>query len=162
MNRLKAFTVIEIITVLLISGIVISLSLSIFLNFEKIFRQLLSDSSKYSEIMFFHRRIKNDFDRAKYITYNQDELVLHNVNNNIVKYNLGNEYLTINTNTNIDTLKVNIKDCSVEYINEESKLITSFFLILKLKGNDFPLFFNKEYSNRILFNNEVNNLYLKD
>ena len=160
MNKLKAFTVLEIIIVLLISGIVIALSLNIYLNMEKLFYRILSDGNKYNEIMFFHNRLKNDFDKAKYVKIEIDELIIYKEDWDIIKYNLGSDYLTVSANNITDTLKLKIKNYNFEYLNEESRLISDFSLELKYNNNNFPFYFTKKYSNKVLF--EYNNILMKN
>jgi hypothetical protein len=104
--------------------------------------------------MFFQNRIKNDFDKAHYITFEPDELIINKGNNNIVRCILGNDYLILNSNNKMDTLKVKIEDYFIEYLNEDSRLISNFYLKLNYNNNTFPLVFEKEYSRKVLFRNE--------
>jgi hypothetical protein len=59
--------------------------------------------------------------------------------------------LSINSDNYKDTLKVKIDNYYIEYLNEDSRLVSEFLINLKFKENIFPLHFKKEYSRKVLF-----------
>lgn len=92
MTKIKAYTIPELVIVMLISSIIIGLSVTIILNFEKIFSKADNILYSRSEYIFLHSKIIEDLSNPiKDLSVQTQQIKIVRQNNAIITYDIKDE-----------------------------------------------------------------------
>jgi len=147
-NKIPSFTILELIIGLLISSIVITIVYYVLVIFNRQWMNYQSKSKQRNECLLLKKTMGMDIDNANAVTDSSDEkalIILVNFNQKI-KYQAGNSYVIRVAEEKVDTLYCGAAITGVQYENDSTKLVTSFFLNVSVNKEVIPLFFNKEYT----------------
>lgn len=150
---IKAFTLIEIMVALLISGIVISMAYVILTNSQLYFDKLKNQSSYSIQYIDFYSILKKDIDRSNTILMNNNELII-TTDDNRISYKLENNFFERTDLTKkINKFDINIIDIEVKYL-KDTKFVNE--VILQIQGiNNYEINFVKQYSRQTLVNANI-------
>lgn len=153
--KTPAFTVIEMIVVITISGILISSAMMIYLNYQKMFNKTLKGIEQSSEFMLFDSRIQNDSENSDKFVFKNDQFIFQLYDSTEVSYQFLENYLVRTCNEHSDTTFFKIKDLS--YSNYSGNLIKEIEFDIILNNNKFRYYLSKKYNNSTLVNFSLNN-----
>ncbi len=150
MNKLKAFTIMELIIVMLISIIIISIS---YKSYEIIERQVLNfikNNSKIEENILFENTLLSSFENSDIITIDDNNIRCLNDSINI-QYGFYDDFVLREniTNSTIDTFKVEskIKKFSILSNSEIKKnIIQTIEISIVNRLDTIGLIYSKTYS----------------
>ena len=141
--KLKAFSFLEVLVAIVISGIVISTVYSVYVFTHKQYFKFNAAQSKMRNYFEFSTTINRDFEKAKkVIMLNNYEIELQLVEQNI-NYQFNNEAVIRTVNLNTDTFHFTVNDIEFNLVNELSK--EKLIDYLKMNINDNALSFYKNY-----------------
>lgn len=119
-RRLPAFTLIELIIAMALSGIVIGIIYSSYMIIEKQYNLIKLRDQKISQIKNLNFMLENDFKECESIIKNLNEISLKKEgNSNFIVYNFEENYIIRNKLNNLDTFWVKTKDLEANFLNQE-------------------------------------------
>lgn len=149
MKKLKGFTMIELIVSLIISGILISICLRVYTNFNQYINRTLTNQDNENKIVWFALRLKEDIFKADYISGDSETLNIY-INGRKNTYNFLSNYVLINRNdTQTDSIGIIIKDIKVDYYKKG--FINYIEFDYENGGNFYTFSSNKKYLPGFLF-----------
>lgn len=154
MNKLKSYTIIELLISMMVISIIVYISYSFFSLFTKQFDFFRNTEDTFLEFSFFKKTLQNDFFQAKQIeaTNNNIQLVFHDKK---VEYSI-KEDLVYRIEKSIDSFSVNISNVKTLYKNKDINLVTDLILEAELYNTKTTIFMSKSYGVDILVNNYFN------
>jgi prepilin-type N-terminal cleavage/methylation domain-containing protein len=164
MNKLRAYTMMEMIVVMIIGVIVIGIA---YKTYDIVFRQLLSSqraNEKMADLVLLHTQMVCDFADADYVVSDLDGFVCHYKTRN-VQYALNDEHIIRRDSVRSDTFYLVTENRSYRFqrkvVEGKLKLIDEFTFMGYL--SDSIQFFNyrKQYAADVLmqFNNQKEESY---
>jgi prepilin-type N-terminal cleavage/methylation domain-containing protein len=149
--KFKAFTLIEIVIVLVISSTVITLAMWSYLNVAKYLKTYAENEHQNQELALFITHFSMDLDEASQVVENRDYLQLQFENNTPVEYDFYSDKIIRYCNNFPDTFLVSIRQ--VDYIPESNTddWISEIHLDIGISSVQFPLVFYKFYTPQQLF-----------
>ncbi len=115
-HNLSAFTLLEIILVLIISAIVVSLVFSVILNLKKTFYSFYTRQESVSRLLIFKNTIEHDIDEANYIiTTDEKEYLLASTTDTIL-YNITDQNIVRSKGGHEDTFHISFSALKVDYV----------------------------------------------
>ena len=162
MQKLKAFTLIELLIGLIISSLVISFS---YLCYGIVFEQFESYKTTKHEIyegMQINTLLERDLDNAHIAYYSAPSLTLINENKADLKYHFDKAFIVRNNGEEKDTFNLKVNKTNPIFImnnNEEPlKLLKALSLEIELLDDKETLHYTKRYGAAVL----LNELAIKD
>lgn len=151
-KKIPAFTLIEIIIVLLLSMMLIGIVLLGYRNFEQYRGVHKRNSQNLSEVLLMHTRLLNYFEKATSITSDIEEgrIVFADTavfascriqENDIVFQHLQAK----------DTVRIKVSNLAIEVV-QNTKLINHLFFVIGEKEKRIEFVYNKDYGKALLFN----------
>lgn len=153
-KKIKAFTIIELLMVMMLSGIVIGLTFLYFAQFRHYLQSTYKQEDSYSELYRFQFAIQKDIVFAQEIYAPSTDEILIRFANNEIKYLFDNSWVVRETQLATDTIKLKIFDVSFNIQPEYNNLVKSIDIELEAESDkSLLLSFTKEYSAATLFVN---------
>src|ERR1035437_4240342 len=159
MQKLKAFTLLELLIAMVISSIVVAFGYSVY---SLMYKQYLSYKKTKTEIvktMQFNTVLTNDFYNSEEITFSENTIVIFKKNNEPLLYTFNDNFILRKTNEITDTFKIATTNIQGKFVfkNEsfQSTLIDEFSFDSQLSGDVQHFLFAKNYSAATLLNKEV-------
>lgn len=148
---IKAFTLIEIVVVLIISTTVMTLAMWSYGNISKYLRTYSNQENLNQELALFLTHFRADLDETQWITEKNGTLELHGFKNELITYDFYEEYAIRYFYGYPDTFYVSTMDFT--YVPEpfNNEWISEIQLTLKASGVEYPFTFYKLYTNQQLF-----------
>ncbi|HLC83714.1 MAG TPA: prepilin-type N-terminal cleavage/methylation domain-containing protein [Bacteroidia bacterium] len=159
MQKLKAFTLMELLIGMIVSAIVISFC---YMSYGMIYKQFINYKTVKQELvetMQFHSVLNRDFADAQKVLFKENELTLVNAKN--VSYNFETEFVFRQAGEVVDTFFLNPVNISVDYLmteNNLSKPVVQFSFDALVLGEQEHFLFSKRYDAEMIVNNEIQNL----
>lgn len=155
-QKIKAFTIVELIVVFIISSILIYAVLAIFTKTEKLFAVSFKDSFHRTEILMFSYIIEEDIRKAENISSRHNELNIETYKNSII-YNFEDEYIIRNNQSQIDTFAISILDFDTKTVSRENGQINQIEFSLPDIFGEEVFVYTKKYSRCQRFNSLIEN-----
>jgi len=153
-TQLKAFTVMEIIVTMLLSGIIIAASLSLYLNYSNLVRLKNKQIQCGKENLQFYQIFKHEFDQASTIRKIDKQVTIALQDKTIVTYEFDQDYIVRSKNNLSDTFFIKVNN--FEALGDET---TTNCKVIKMDLNNcgeiYPILLNKTYSNDVLMNSQL-------
>ena len=150
-SQLPAFTLMEVMVTLVLTGIIIAAALSLYLNYEKLVRLKNNQMNCGKENLQFYYTFKHEFDKASMIKSDNDMVTFVQPDRTIVSYEINQDYIVRLTKNMSDTFLIKVNDFGA--VKDE---ITGGDKIVKMElrncGEIFPVVLVKQYSNDVLMN----------
>lgn len=159
MQKLKAFTLMELLIGMIVSAIVISFC---YLSYGMIYKQFINYKTIKQELvetMQFHSVLSRDFADAQKVLFKENELTL--VNNKNVNYNFETEFVLRKTGEAVDTFFLKPVNIFADHLVTESDLskpVVQFSFDALVFGEQEHFLFSKRYDAEMMVNNEIQNL----
>lgn len=151
-KRQLAFTLLELIITMLISGLIILSAFQVIGNFTKQTLRAERVNSGYVNKLQFHKAIANDMQNALTIIHYDDETVFYQADETKVSYQWEFDYMTRNANEVVDTFFIKLLDW---HMVKDKKTDLPLILELEIENSEqeSELFrVVKTYDNEELFN----------
>lgn len=152
-RKAKAYTLLELIVVLAISGVVIISAMSLYLFVQKQFLIYKDQIRGDIEINQFISSFSQDIDFAGNITCSADRVLLIKSNGEKTEYIFKNDIL-LKKASRTDTMKVSVRKIKTEK-NNENNLLKKIEMEIKKGSSYIKYIFFKEYDNASLVNHKI-------
>jgi Tfp pilus assembly protein PilE len=157
MQKLKSFTIYELLISLILSGIFAYLSYIVYVNIVKKIECDKNVSEYNSYIFEFRRTFNNDCRNSDKILAYDDGLLIEQPNGKLRYIIIEEGYVIRKTfEGNIDTFKISIKEFNYDFFSENILLISNMSFSFYRDKSIVTLDFFKEYKSEILVNYQIN------
>ena len=148
-KKIKAFTIIELITVMIISSIVITITLTMYNNISKVYSNAVGKNEFENEIALLYLIIKRDLTDAEMVFSMEDQIQMNVEGNNRISYMFNQDNIIRYTRGMNDTLYRG--NYEYEVGETDDKIVESLTIILKNEQISYPLKLYKVYSASTFF-----------
>jgi type II secretory pathway pseudopilin PulG len=148
-NLLPAFTIMEMIVVMVLSGIIIAAALKLYLNYEGLVRGKTKQMEFGKETLQFYQVFRHEFDDADRITSTSSQIIFILPDKPPVQYDFEQNYITRLQNNLIDTFFVTVNDLNIRK-DEATGLERVITMELRNYDEIFPVLMVKEYPNNLM------------
>jgi len=149
--KLKAFTIFEMMVTLVLSGIIISASMMLYLNYESLIRGKTKQMNSGKETLQFYHIFTHEFNNAVMVNSSGYTTTFMMPVSSPVRYEFEQDFITRVRENMADTFFITVNDFKVvkDDVTGFDKIIT---MELKNGGEIFPITLIKEYSNEVMMN----------
>lgn len=140
--KLKAFSILELMVAILISGIIISAAFSVFIFSNKQFFKFTAIKTDIRDYFELSSTLKRDFEMAKKVIKKSDEQVEMQLTDKNIIYQFGAKYITRTTTLHTDTFMFPSTNIEVNMLTNNNENLIDY---LKLNVKDNTLLFYKDY-----------------
>jgi prepilin-type N-terminal cleavage/methylation domain-containing protein len=151
--RLPAFTIMEMLVAMVISGIIIGSGAFLYLNFNRYVTSAIQKSETENAVMLFCRAFEDDMQGASAIEQISDELSMKSEKKGLITYFFSDDYIVRQQEEIVDTFSLMVEDLTIsfDYLNNRFQSLEA-----RLISGDiaYPVFMVKAYENAEMFNTE--------
>lgn len=140
--KLKAFSILELMVAILISGIIISAAFSVFIFSNKQFFKFTAIKTDIRDYFELSSTLKRDFEMAKKVIKKSDEQVEMQLTDKNINYQFGANYITRTTTLHTDTFMFPSTNIQLNTLTNKNENLIDY---LKLNVKDNTLSFYKDY-----------------
>ena len=158
MNKLKAYTISELVVALVVTAIVISIAGSILLLVKKQYSTYQSSNKELFNINLFQSLLNKDIENAERIYWGNNRLRLETGVNAIV-YTFDESKVVRIQKGQTDEFLIQTNDLTIQSLEDKDLVYTVAFEIVEEK-HTYPVSLKKEYAPSTLLNPITNNTYL--
>ncbi|HEX9600813.1 MAG TPA: prepilin-type N-terminal cleavage/methylation domain-containing protein [Mariniflexile sp.] len=151
-KQLKGFTILEALISLMLMGIIITVTYSLFNLIGKQLSLFEKENAEVLEYNLFNSTLMRDIDKSNDFIVDDDKLVLKNYNNNDVYYNLNGHYVLRKNAVKTDTFKVRILDYKFINNDVENPVNTTFQIALNVLNDTINAYYLLEKNNSVIIN----------
>jgi len=148
---LRAFTIMEVMVTLVLSGIIIAAALSLYLNFENLVRLKNNQINCGKENLQFYQIFQHEYDQATSVSIIQKQVNLLLPGRTNIQYEFNPNYILRNYKDLTDTFHIKVVD--FETTPDE---VTGWNKTVKMElhncGEVYPVYLVKQYANDVLMN----------
>jgi len=148
---IKAFTILELLVVLIISAIVIDLGISVYQIAFKGFSSYRKINKKINEVSLLNSLLYSDVTKSIKIQKASNGVDLINSNDRIVSYLIEENWITRRQDSITDTFYLSIEKVELKFkdeeVNEIEKPIDEIYFETKILKKSELFHFKKEYDN---------------
>ncbi|MBN2833697.1 MAG: hypothetical protein JXR48_01895 [Candidatus Delongbacteria bacterium] len=158
-KALDGFTISELTVVLAITGVVVILSVFIYLNFKSYFNNMQSTNDYCNEVIRLKNSLSYKTFKSEYIISDGDKLSFIDYDGCVQTLNYNKEFIIItDSKLNIsDTIKLKVQNLQVRKL-DNSNLVDIITIMLQNElSTDLELVFTKQYDNKTMF--DLTNLH---
>lgn len=162
MQKVRAFTLLELLVGMIISSIVIGFC---YMSYSIIYKQYLNYKILRKEIVEtiqLNSILNTGFVNAETVEFNSNRLVFNSQNGSQLQYDFTNNFIIRKDREVIDTFKLAATNViAKDYMESEQSamaIINDFAFDAKIAGETVHFHFTKNYSAEILVNNSILNL----
>jgi prepilin-type N-terminal cleavage/methylation domain-containing protein len=153
--RLKGFTLVEIIIVMILSGILVALAIKVIITIMSVSTLQNKTSSQNNILLSVNRILKENFLNSSTIETNENEdLIFNYPDKKSTTISFKPSVIIISNNLSIDTLLVPWERLQIIKLDSVSQLVRQLSFETKYNNIDYPVFIRKEYSNQVLYKKE--------
>jgi hypothetical protein len=161
MKKIKAFTIIELCVVMLLSSIVTGMVFFTLNIFQGSVRQFKTESTVLSRIALLHRLLVQDFWKSKEVRATNDGIQAMG-KGGVVTYRFQPEYITREMGVVLDTFYFPNKNFVMQFQGQQKsllgELVDQLSVDLSYKGEVVPFSFQKAYGADVLVLYDKKNL----
>ena len=157
MKLIKAFTMLEALISLILTGIIIALSYSLFTLVNQQMALFEKENTAIIDYNLFHATLANDIHQSNDFEYEDGELILNNYFKPPIRYNFNNKTVSRTVDNGIaDPFKIVILDKNYKTMSPKHNELRISILLLKdtLELNYFLTKPNSYIINQTLFNED--------
>ena len=153
MKKLKAFTLVELLIAMVISGIVITFCYAGYSILHEQFQHFKEVKRSFVHLRQFQSTVSNDFYTYEYARFNEQSIMLEDEKRERTVYKIEGDYVLRSLNEQVDTFFIEVGELHPTFLFEESgDLIRSFTFDVYINDEELPFSFSKEYSAATLIN----------
>lgn len=156
MKHLKAFTLIELIISMMLSGILLSLAINVISTMISISSIQNQSNRINNNIISIHSSLSEYFSRSSYIKFNDPELKFIFSDSSRKSLSFFSGGMLLKNSNSIDTLEVPIDSLKITRIDSTTLIIRNLSFTVINNGIPYPFYFSKDYENQLLFNIDIN------
>lgn len=153
MNKLKAYTITELVISMVVTGIIISIAGTILFMFNKQHSTFQSSNKELHQINLLHTLLNKDFEQSESVKWSNNTLSLESIEVR-TEYSFEDNYVTRLEKSVIDTFHVPTTEINFEK-NSELDLITLFEFDFQLNNQKSSILLRKEYTPDVLLNHSL-------
>ena len=154
MNKIRAYTFVEILVALIITSIVIVLAISLYMQLFQSNKRILRDYDKNHEVLQLKSILNTDFELYNEIDYRIYELRFRGKNTSCL-YEFSDIGILRRFNENIDTFKVEYSNLEYKLQHGNTGMVTNFSFDIKIHNEILPYSFHKKYQSHEQVNNSI-------
>ncbi|MBN2786871.1 MAG: hypothetical protein JXQ69_00980 [Paludibacteraceae bacterium] len=147
---MKAFTIVEIIVVLIITSIVISASMLLYFNMNKIQHSSFNKGEEEAAFILLTDVIRKDSKEAQSLRFANNELYCIKEKETI-SYEFAIDYM-VRKAMIADTFAFKASSPVIGYVDSAHRIVNSLSFILSLKNDSIPFYLYKQYSPQFFIN----------
>ncbi|RED45652.1 hypothetical protein [Seonamhaeicola aphaedonensis] len=153
-KRLNAFTILEALIGLMLMGIIISTTYTLFNVMNKQLSLLSHENTQVLEYNLFNSTILGDIHKANDFYVLEDKLVLNNYDESTIRYAINKQHITRQSTIKIDTFNIPVTHYRFPYQKNNNDFLRITLNILgdKLETNYFLKKDNAQIINATYFN----------
>jgi prepilin-type N-terminal cleavage/methylation domain-containing protein len=149
-RKVKAFTLIEVTVVLIISGTVMTLAMWSYSNVMKYLRTYNEQEAANQELVLFLSHFTADLEKAAVVTEKRGSLQLE-FPESVVSYDFYSDLILRTEYQYPDTFFLKTLLFDYEPLPLQKDWVEQVYLTLELSGTEYPMAFYKNYSHQQLF-----------
>ena len=153
-QKVRGYTVMELMVVMVVSGIVVLSALQFYIIFNKLIYKENNAMEGVKEVLQFYGTLKNDMDSSISVYATKDGVAMKMPEKNLIQYIFYDEYVTRTQNAQSDTFHMNITD-----LKTEKDLTTGFECVIALElqkdKETYSILLEKIYSDDVLLNTMI-------
>jgi prepilin-type N-terminal cleavage/methylation domain-containing protein len=160
MKRIPAFTMIELIVVMILSSVVIALTYSLFATTEKSVAMASGRNDRTNRVLQLQGLLNDDCNKASLVYYENNELKVERVDHRIIIYKLLPGKIIRNEEVYADTFRIGPFETSASYLFDNPPLLEK--LVIEVQGSGMmPLRINEQiiYPERIRFQHRESEIF---
>ncbi len=157
MKKIPAYTVLEILIVISITGFVLTLIIGIYSNINQFITSIKSTTEASYEISRFYSTLRKDFEQAKTIKGNNREIII-NGSDYFADYTFTDKKVIFTKKPDIDftdTFHINTGNMHIEYISKNSRIIKKLEFEIQFAKMIIPVNLFKEYTDLFYYKQNI-------
>lgn len=155
MQQLKAFTLLELLVAMAITGIVVSIAGLAFSLLDKQVSGYRSESALVNSVFALHGRMQRDIMDAASVNKDEQDIIIERRNRTVIKYTFGDKYVLFAANERTDTFFVAAENIKAFFMQEEAEgLIDELYFEAKVNDQKETFHYTKQYTAGELMNRE--------
>lgn len=119
-KRLPGFSLIELVIVMMLSGVVLGMVYYSFHITQLTFTRFLKNKKQQEDFHVMNANLERDFFKSDSITY-QDRIVSCYLKDEMVIYDIAEKGIYRNQNNSLDTLQIVVEECICSFEREETQ-----------------------------------------
>lgn len=157
MTKLKAFTISELVVSMILTGIVISIAVTLLFMVKSQFVTFQEKNKTLYELNLFKTLLNKDFEKAEGIIWDETELSFKGSSTKLT-YIFDEEYIVRNQSQLIDTFLLRISDVNTLLL--DNNLVVDFSFDIESHNKVYSVHFRKQYAPSTIMNHLSNNNYI--
>ncbi len=153
-NTLKAFTLVELLVAMIITGIVVGITYQVYIMANRQFNSYKSGNEKLSQIIVFKGLLHTDFFQSSSVSKSLEKGIEVVYSDKKILYEWNDKYLLRNDNGLRDTFFINIRSSEMKFHNfiqmKTNGLLDELVLVFEETGSEHSFCFFKKYSADVL------------
>ena len=154
LKKIKAYTLIEILVVLVLTSIISILAINLYFQFIQVNRKITKDYASNADLVQLKSVLNIDFEASEHIEYSLFDLNFKRQNTSC-RYEFTDFGILRKSKDKIDTFRFEYSNLDFERENGNIGKLTKFSFDVKYNGKDFPFVFYKNYSNESKINKQI-------
>ncbi len=147
--RIKAFTLVEIIVVMLLTAILVSAIGMVYTSLIRVQISSFDNAGKEADMIILTNVLQKDCAKARIIYYKTNELCCNKLSGNVYYEFLPDQILR--KGINVDTFHYTTGELKVNYIDSAHVVINRIALTIYSPGDSIPFDYYKQYGAEFLF-----------
>lgn len=147
-KQLKAFTLLELLVGMIISGIVVAASFNAYRVISAQFKSYKITAALYNSFSFLEAQLHSDFKRANELHQTDEHSIRMNFREQTINWQFNEKYALRNDGTSADTFFVGVSRAEMFYkaekVTEDEQRVTELKLKLKIGGHSSEIDCKKE------------------
>jgi prepilin-type N-terminal cleavage/methylation domain-containing protein len=151
--HLQAFTLLELLIVMLISGIVFTLAGGVYLTFSKTIKSWQEKGETQQSLYLFEEKLSGEINNCRWIEPVRNGFMLRYSSKQPVYYQFGDTFIIRNSVNTRDTFFFHLNNYSFRKLKTDSiELIDKIIFTATVKQDSFPVEIRKSYASEMLYN----------
>ncbi len=150
--QLNAYTIVEVLMVLVISGIVIATAVSAFMSIQNLFTVTLRQNQSNDNLGMLYQVMNMDISECKTLTYSSDRLHAHKKFEPDIYYSIHAGHIVRKSGNKMDTFNYSIQDVRLNYLKNGAYIIDTIKFAIYDQQKPYTWKFTKHYGTATYFN----------
>jgi type II secretory pathway pseudopilin PulG len=147
MNKLKAFTVIELLVVMGVSAIIIGSATYMVFSFQSFLNTEQNVNQQNQELINIYADLQSTIAQADYFRYQNDKIMISNDNSESFIF-IEDSFLVFSQDFQKQKILAQNIKITIDNENEEAEKLNSFNLAFRVKNQDYNWGFYKQYNSK--------------
>lgn len=149
--KLKSFTIIELVVIMVVSSIVIFAAITGFLKIQSLFQQTQDNNNITQQIGLLHNTLYHDFEQAYKVRARYNDLYFDMPDESIIRYELNYDNVIRMWDDHKEKFFINTKSYSFESLDRRRQYINEIKIEFEYKKIIFPVYLYKNYPYRVKY-----------